>query len=84
MIIITDIKKVAINYKQKNQKFLSKLRLKDAKKYLKDGQFPEGSMGPKIKAAINFLEKNGKKVIITNIQNIGKSIKGLNGTTIIK
>ncbi|MBI2667260.1 carbamate kinase [Candidatus Woesearchaeota archaeon] len=84
MIIITDINKVAINYKKPNQKFINKLKLKEAEKYLKEGQFPSGSMGPKIEASINFLEKNGKKVIITNIQNIGKSIKGLNGTIITK
>lgn len=84
IIIITDINKVAINYKQKNQKLLGNLKLKDAKKYLKNSQFPSGSMGPKIEASIKFLEKNGKRVTITNIENIGKSIKGLNGTIITK
>ena len=84
MIIITDINKVAINYKQKNQKFLNKLRLKEAKEYLKDGQFPEGSMGPKIEASIKFLKNNGKKVIISDIKNIKKALEGRNGTIITK
>jgi carbamate kinase len=77
MIILTKIKKVAINFKKSNQKWLDKLNVKQAKKYLQANQFAEGSMKPKIQAAIKFLEKEArlytgyggqsKKVIIGNI-----------------
>ena len=84
IIIITDIERVAINYKQKNQKFLDNLNLKDAKKYFEEGQFPEGSMGPKIESAIHFIEKGGKQVTISSISPSGKSIKNIKKTIIRK
>ena len=84
LIIITDINKVAINYKKPNQKFLSKLKFKDSKKYLLEKEFPPGSMGPKVQASNNFLSKGGKKVIITNIKNIKKALESREGTIITK
>ena len=75
LLILTDVDKVALNYKEKNQKFLNKLSVKDAKKYLKEGHFKEGSMKPKIEASINFLENGGKKVIITSISKVKKGLK---------
>ena len=82
LLILTDVDKVALNYKEKNQKFLNKLSVKDAKKYLKEGHFKEGSMKPKIEASINFLENGGKKVIITSISKVKKGLK--DGTLIVK
>jgi len=86
LLIITDVDKVYLNYGKYNQICLRKLNINDAKKYLNEGQFPDGSMGPKIKAAINFLEKfnQKRKVIITNINNIEKALKGKEGTTIVR
>lgn len=82
LLILTDIDKVALNFGKKNQKWLSKLNVKDAKKYMKEGHFKEGSMKPKIEAAIDFLESGGKKVIIGSIDKIEKSLKYENGTLI--
>lgn len=90
LLIITDIDKVYLNYGTKHKRELRKLSIKDAKKYLKMGQFPNGSMGPKIEAAINFLDKpfekslkgKTKKVIICNIENIKKALNGKEGTII--
>src|SRR3989344_5612506 len=81
-IMITDVDKVYLNFKKKNQKSLNKVKLNEIKRYYKEGHFPPGSMGPKIEAAINFLGNNGKKVIITNIKNIEKAINGKAGTII--
>ena len=81
-IMITDVDKVYLNFKKKNQKALNKVKLNEIKRYYKEGHFPPGSMGPKIEAAINFLSNNGKKVIITNIKNIEKAINGKAGTII--
>ena len=81
-IMITDVDKVYLNFKKKNQKALNKVKLNEIKRYYKEGHFPLGSMGPKIEAAINFLSNNGKKVIITNIKNIEKAINGKAGTII--
>ena len=49
---------------------------------MQEGHFPEGSMGPKIEAAINFLKHGGKKVIITSPARVAKALKGKEGTSI--
>jgi carbamate kinase len=83
-LIATDTEGVAINFKRPGQRFLSKLSVGEAKRYLGEGQFPEGSMGPKIEAAIQFLESGGKRALITSTENIERSIQGKAGTEIIR
>ncbi len=83
LLIATDIEKVAINYGKPDQKDLDKLSVSEAKKYLKEGHFPSGSMGPKIQAVINFLEAGGEKAIITSIEKIKEALEGKAGTQII-
>lgn len=63
--ILTDVPYIYINYKKPNQEVKEFLDYKDTVKYLKEGQFAEGSMGPKIQAALNFIEKGGSKSVIT-------------------
>ena len=70
--IITDVPKVFINYKKANQQALDHLSVKEAKQYLEEGQFPAGSMGPKIKAAIEFVEHGGEGAIITTESELEK------------
>lgn len=82
MIILTGVEKVFLNYNKPAQKALDRLTAADAKRYLKEGQFPEGSMGPKIRASIQFLERGGKKVIITSIDKLLEAMKGKTGTII--
>lgn len=84
LLILTGVDKVSINFKKPNHKDLDTLNLEEAKKYLEEGQFPKGSMGPKIQAAINFLEFGGKKVIITSIDRAVDALEGKNGTVISK
>jgi carbamate kinase len=69
--ILTDIPKVFINFNKQDQKELNLLKVNEAMKFYKEGQFPAGSMGPKILAAINFAEKNGKETIITEATQVG-------------
>lgn len=88
-LISTGVEQVAINYRTPDQKNLTSLTVWEAKKYLSDGQFPNGSMGPKIKAAINFLEMTSNalqspcEVIITSPQKIKDALLGKTGTRII-
>ena len=81
--IITDVDKVYLNYKQENQKPIYKMSVSEAQQNQSDGQFQKGSMGPKIRSAIFFLEHGGKKVVITNIAHIEKAISGTAGTQLI-
>lgn len=82
LLIITGVDKVALNFGTPQQIDLDELSIADAKKYLAEGQFPKGSMGPKIEAAINFIEGGGREVIITSIEKTGDAIHGKAGTCI--
>jgi carbamate kinase len=82
LLILTGVDHVALNFNQPDQKDLSHITLKEAKIYMAEGQFPKGSMGPKIQAAINFLEQGGERVIITSIENAVDALVSDSGTTI--
>jgi carbamate kinase len=84
LIILTDIDRIAINYRKPNEKWLDKVPLKKMIEYHQMGQFPPGSMGPKVEAAISFLKNGGKQVIITSIENGFDAVKGKAGTRIVK
>ena len=84
LLILTNVEKVYINYNTPKQKALDKVTLSDLKKYNNEGHFPEGSMGPKILAAVRFLESGGKKVIISHVEKGWEAFKGLTGTHISK
>ncbi|MBI4721462.1 MAG: carbamate kinase [Candidatus Stahlbacteria bacterium] len=83
-IMLTDVPKVALNFNTPQQVELDKMTLLEAKEYLSQGHFPPGSMGPKIEAAILFLEHGGKEVIITTPDNLLKAMQGKAGTYIVK
>lgn len=70
--IITDVPKVYINFNKPDQKQLDHLTVEEARKYYDEGEFAAGSMGPKILAAINFVENGGKEAIITSEEDIEK------------
>jgi len=82
LLILTNVEKVYLNYNTPQQKALDKVSLKDLKKYYEQGQFPPGSMGPKILAAIRFLEQGGKKVIISHVEKGWDAVQGKTGTHI--
>jgi carbamate kinase len=83
LIILTSVDKVALDYSKPTQKNIDKLTVAEAENYLKAGQFPPGSMGPKIGAAIDFLKSGGEKVIIGSIEQAYEAVQGQAGTTII-
>ena len=76
LYIITDVPKIYINYGKPNQKSLDVITVTEAEKYMDDNQFADGSMKPKVLAAINFLKNGGGKAIITSEQEIGKETGG--------
>jgi len=83
LIILTAVEKVCLNYDKPNQVALDTLSLKDAKKYLKEGHFAEGSMKPKIEAIISFLEGDHKRqALITHANTLKQALAGKNGTLI--
>jgi carbamate kinase len=83
LLILTDIDYVYLNYKKTNQTPIKTISLKEIKKHYLNNIFPEGSMKPKILAAIRFLEAGGKRVIITDIEHGWEALQGSFGTHII-
>lgn len=69
--ILTDVPKVYINFRKENEKALDVITVNEAKQYLAEGHFTEGSMAPKIRAALYFVENGGKECIITEAGQLG-------------
>jgi len=84
LAILTDVDFVYLNFKKHNQKKLKKVSLKEIKEHYSRGQFSPGTMGPKIQAAIRFLQKGGKRVVITSLNRLEDGINGEFGTIIEK
>ncbi len=81
-LISTAVEKVALNYGKPNQIDLARMTLSEAKNYLQEGHFPPGSMGPKMKAVIKFLEEGGEEALITSPENLARALRGEMGTRI--
>jgi carbamate kinase len=84
LMILTAVENVCLNFKQPDQVKLERVTAAEAKSYLVRGQFPAGSMGPKIEAAIGFLESGGEEVIITSLEKAKPALLGSAGTHIVK
>ena len=76
LFILTDVSKVYINYRKDGEKALDTITVSEAKQYLSEGHFSEGSMAPKVKAAIQFVENGGKETIITEARMLGIENQG--------
>lgn len=82
-IILTGVKRVAINFNKPNEKEFSQISVRDCKYYIKQGEFGKGSMQPKIEAALQFVNNNPKgKAIIAALEEASLAIKGESGTVI--
>ncbi|KLU59493.1 carbamate kinase 2 [Peptococcaceae bacterium CEB3] len=81
--ILTGVRKVYLDYRKPAQKDLDVLRVLEAREYLAQGQFPAGSMGPKIEAAVHFVEQSGNPAVITDFEHVEAALKGQDGTRII-
>lgn len=83
LIILTAVEQVAIRFGKPNQSWLSNLTVEEAEKYIADKEFAEGSMLPKVKAAISFvLSKPGRKALITSLERAADALAGKTGTWI--
>jgi carbamate kinase len=83
LLILTAVDRVAINFGKPNQQFLATMTASEARRLLGEGHFPDGSMGPKIDAAIQFIEGGGQKVLITSIEKAEAALRQQDGTWIL-
>ena len=82
LLILTDVEKAKLNFGKPNEQEIGKITLSEAKKYVSEGHFLAGSMGPKVRACVRFLEWGGKKAIITALDKAVDALEGKTGTQI--
>jgi len=82
LLISTSVDSVRLDYGKPRERKVARLTAKEARRYLAEKQFPAGSMGPKIEAALQFLAHGGKEVVITSPECIGQALAGKAGTKI--
>jgi carbamate kinase len=83
-VIASDVEGAGINWGKSDQIMLRKTPLAEMEKYVKEGQFPAGSMGPKVDAMIQFFKATGNRGVICQLKDIEKAIAGEAGTEIVK
>jgi len=82
-VILTEVPKVYTGFNTPNQRQLDAITSEGLKELLDAGEFPAGSMGPKVEAVCGFLERGGQRAIITDPPSLGAALRGLGGTHII-
>jgi carbamate kinase len=83
MMILTAVSKVAINFGKHDHRDLDLITVTEARQHHGDGHFHEGSMGPKVDAAIRFIEGGGKRAIIADLAEAASALAGESGTHIV-
>lgn len=82
-LISTAVEKVALHFNTPRQRWLDRVTLEEARQYQAEGHFAKGSMGPKISAIIQFLERGGRQALVTNPENIARALQGGTGTVFV-
>ncbi len=83
LLILTNVDRVYLDFGTLQQRGVERMNISEAEGYLSEGQFPSGSMGPKVRAAIDFIESGGSQVIITSLELARESLVGKAGTRIL-
>ena len=83
LLILTGVEKVAVNFNTPSQRSLDIMSISEAEAYMDEGQFPPGSMGPKVASAVDFVRKSGGTAVITTLGAAAAALAGRNGTRIV-
>ncbi len=81
-VILTGVERVSRDFGKPTEQPLSEVGVETARRLLSEGQFPPGSMGPKVDAAVRFIEAGGHEVLITRAESLGEALEGRTGTRI--
>jgi carbamate kinase len=82
LLILTDVEGVFLDYGGPGQRLVSRMHAAECQRHLSEGQFPPGSMGPKIESAVTFLKAGGERVVISSLNRAEGALTGRAGTTI--
>src|SRR5581483_8842808 len=83
LVLLTDVERVAIGYGTSDERWLDTTTSAEMRSYLDAGEFPAGSMGPKVESAIRFIEDGGHRAIITSAGNLVQAVGNGGGTQIV-
>jgi carbamate kinase len=83
LAILTDVDHVFLNFGKRNQRAVDRMTVADARRYLAAGQFPAGSMGPKVETATEFVERTGGEAVICRTARLPAAARGKAGTRIV-
>ena len=84
VFFLTGVERVATGFGAPSQRFLDRLTVSEARRLLDAGEFPKGSMGPKVEAAMRFVEDGGERAVITSLDRIADALAGRAGTHFVK
>jgi carbamate kinase len=82
-IILTGVPKVALDFGKPTQRYVDRMTVAEAEKHMADGQFPAGSMGPKMESAMQFVRSAKKQVLITDVEVLREALEGRDGTLVV-
>ncbi len=82
-VILTGVAKVSLDFGKPGERAIDRMTVDEAEKHLREGQFPAGSMGPKIEAAIQFVRGGGSEVVITDVEHLREGLEERAGTRIV-
>lgn len=82
-IVLTGVARIAVNFGKPDQKEIETMTVDEAQKHLDEGQFPPGSMGPKVQASIDFVRATGREVLITDVDHLREALERKAGTRIV-
>lgn len=84
LVMLTSVEKVALNFRKSNEALLDSMNTREAEKYLRDNHFAEGSMKPKVEAALRFIRnRRNRRALITHHSKFQEALEGKNGTWIM-
>lgn len=83
LAIVTDVPRVALDFGTPAERPLDRMTVSEARRYLKEGQFPAGSMGPKIEAIVEFLDAGGERAVVADMEHLVDGVRGKAGTQVV-
>ncbi len=83
LLLVTGVDRVLLDFGTPSERALESMTVAEARGHLADGQFPAGSMGPKVQAAMQFVEGGGGTAIVTSLDHIAEAVAGRAGTRIV-
>jgi len=83
-LVLTDVEQVMLDFNKPTQRPIDHMTMEEAERFLDQGQFPPGSMGPKVRAAVAFVKEGGRQAIITSLEKATEALKGNAGTVITR